>query len=62
MRGPRLTRLEVAAVLRSAVKRLMALDVPKQTAINTVASEHGLDPEWVTELVDFGDGLAGCEA
>lgn len=59
MHGPPLTRLEVAAALRSAVKRLMALRVEKKRAIEAVAREHDLDPEWLAKLID---GLPGGEA
>lgn len=59
---PRLTKLEVEAVLRREVKRYISLGVKPSKAIDEVAREHGLDPEWVAELVDFGDGLAGGEA
>lgn len=62
MHGPPLTRLEVAAVLRAQVCRLMSRGIDRPVAINAVAVEHGLDPEWVAELVDLGDGLAGGEA
>jgi hypothetical protein len=62
MHGPPLTRLEVAAVLRAQVRRLVARGMDRHIAINAVAVEHGLDPEWVAELVDVGDGLAGGEA
>lgn len=58
MHGPPLTRLEVAAVLRSAVKRLIALRVEQKLAIDAITREHGLDPEWVAELID---GLPGGE-
>jgi hypothetical protein len=61
MEGMALTRLEVAAVLRSEVKRLVLLGVKQPVAIRAVAREHGLDPEWVAELVTFADGLAGGE-
>ncbi len=62
MHRPPLTRLELAAVLRAQVRRLVARGIGRSTAINTVAVEHGIDPEWVAELVDFGDELAGGEA
>lgn len=57
-----ITRLEVVAVLRREVKRLVSLGVERRAAIERVAQEQGIDPEWVAELVDFGDGLAGGEA
>ena len=60
--NPPLTRLELIAVLRAAVYRLMARGMDRATAIKVVAEQHGLDPEWVAELVDLGDGLAGGEA
>jgi hypothetical protein len=59
MHGPPLTRLEVEAVLRSEVKRLISRRVEKQIAIEIVAEEHGIDPEWVAQLVD---GEPGGEA
>lgn len=62
MTGPRLTRLEVAAVLRAEVRRLIAHGMGRSAAIKAVAEEQGLDPEWVAELVDSADGLAGGEA
>lgn len=62
MQNPPLTRLEVAAVLRAEVYRLIARHMDRATAIKAVAEQHGLDPEWVAELVDFGNGLAGGEA
>jgi hypothetical protein len=62
MHGPPLTRLEVAAVLRAQVHRLIARGMDRPVAIKAVAVEHGLDPEWVAELIDFADGLAGGEA
>lgn len=62
MQNPPITRLEVAAVLRAEVYRLIARDMTRATAIKAVAEQHGIDPEWVEELVDFGDGLAGGEA
>jgi hypothetical protein len=57
-----LTRLEVAAVFRAEVYRLIARGMDRATAIKAVAEQHGIDPEWVAELVDFGDELAGGEA
>jgi hypothetical protein len=54
-----LTRLEVEAVLRREVKRYIALGVPKARAIQQVAIEHGIDPEWVAELVASAEMLAG---
>jgi hypothetical protein len=62
MHGPPLTRLELAAVLRAQVRRLVARRIGRSTAINAVAVEHGIDPEWVAELVSFADGLDGGEA
>jgi hypothetical protein len=62
MQSPPLTRLEVAAVLRREVKRYVSLGVKQSVAIERVAQEQGLDPEWVAELVGFADGLAGGEA
>lgn len=62
MHGPPLTRLEVAAVLRAQIRRLVARGMDRPVAINAVAVEHGLDPEWVAELIGFADGLAGGEA
>jgi hypothetical protein len=51
MHGPPLTRLEVAAVLRREVGRLVSLGVEQPVAIRAVAREQGIDPEWVAELV-----------
>jgi hypothetical protein len=62
MTGPRLTRLEVAAVLRAEVRRLRAHGMARSAAIKAVAEEQGLDPEWVAELVDSVDDLAGGDA
>jgi hypothetical protein len=62
MHGPPLTRLEVAAVLRAQIIRLMSRSIDRSAAINAVAVEHGLDPEWVAELVASVDGLMGGEA
>jgi hypothetical protein len=62
MQNPPLTRLEVAAVLRAEVYRLVARGMTRATAIKAVAEQHGLDPEWVAELVGFADGLTGGEA
>lgn len=62
MHGPPLTRLELAAVLRAQVCRLVARGISRSTAINAVAVEHVIDPEWVAELIGFADGLAGGEA
>jgi hypothetical protein len=59
MRNAPLTRLEIAAVLRAQVNRLVARGMARTDAIDAVAVEHGLDPEWVAELVGFVDGLAG---
>ncbi|HTD09921.1 MAG TPA: hypothetical protein VK680_13615 [Solirubrobacteraceae bacterium] len=55
----RLTRLEVEAVLRREVKHYMSLGLTKAEAIQQVATDQGLDPEWVAELVD---GEPGGEA
>jgi hypothetical protein len=54
MQRPPMTRLEVEAVLRREVKRFIALGVPKARAIQQVAIEQGIDPEWVAELVNDG--------
>jgi hypothetical protein len=54
----RLTRLEVEAVLRREVQRYVSLGVPKTCAIQQVATEQGLDPEWVEELVNGEPGGA----
>jgi hypothetical protein len=62
MPRPPITRLEIAAVLRAEVYRLMARGMDRATAIKAVAEQHGLDPEWVAELVDAVDGLARGEA
>lgn len=62
MPDAQLTRLEVAAVLRREVKRYVSLGVEQSAAIERVAQEQGIDPEWVGELVTFADGLAGGEA
>jgi hypothetical protein len=62
MQNPPITRLEVAAVLWAEVYRLIARGMARATAIKAVAEQHGIDPEWVEELVNFGDGLAGGEA
>jgi hypothetical protein len=59
MYRPPLTRLEVEAVLRRDVKHYMLLGATKAKAIDQVATEHGLDREWVAQLVD---GLPGGEA
>jgi len=59
MHRPPLTRLEVAAVLRAEVVRLIKRGMDRTVAIKAVAEQHGLDPEWVAELVD---GLMGGEA
>jgi hypothetical protein len=53
-----LTRLEVEAVLRREVKRYVSLGVPKTRAIQQVAIEQGIDPEWVEELVNGEPGGA----
>jgi hypothetical protein len=62
MQRPPITRLEIAAVLRAEVYRLMARGMDRATAIKAVAEQHGLDPEWVAELVEFVDRLSGGEA
>jgi hypothetical protein len=59
---PPLTRLEVAAALRSRVRRLEARGLSRSVAIEAVAEEHGIDPEWVAALVDSVEGFAGGEA
>ena len=59
MRNPPLTRLEVAAVLRAEVYRLVARGMDRGTAIKAVADEHGIDPGWVAELVASADSVAG---
>jgi len=51
MEGVRVTRLELAAVLRREVKRYEALGFKRPAAIREVAREQGIDPEWVAELV-----------
>jgi hypothetical protein len=56
MHGPPLTRLEVEAVLRRDVNRYIALGVKKSDAIRQVATERGIDPAWVDELVDGEPG------
>lgn len=61
MNGPPLTRLEVAAVLRAGVRRLMSRGIARSTAIHAVAIEHDLDPERVAELVKSVNELAGGE-
>jgi hypothetical protein len=62
MQNPPLTRLEVAAVFRAEVYRLIARDMARSIAIKAVAEQHGIDPEWVAELVASVDDLAGGEA
>ncbi len=62
MPRPPITRLEIAAVLRAEVYRLIARGMGRATAIKAVAEQHGLDPEWVAELVESVDDLAGGEA
>lgn len=57
-----ITRLEVEVVLWREVKHYMLLGVQKSDAIKQVAAEHGLDPEWVAELVESVDGLSGGDA
>jgi hypothetical protein len=56
---PPLTRLEVVAVLRREVKHYISLGFQPSKAIEQVAVEQGIDPEWVAELVDE---LPGGEA
>lgn len=51
-----ITRLEVEAVLRREVKHYVSLGVKKSDAIKQVATEQGIDPEWVAQLVDGGTG------
>lgn len=53
------TRLEVEAVLRREVKHYVRLGLTETEAINQVATDHGIDREWVTQLVD---GEPGGEA
>ncbi len=54
---PRLiTLLEVEAVLTRDVKHYMSLGFSKPEAIQRVAFEHGIDPEWVAQLVDEEPG------
>ncbi len=62
MHGPPLTRLEVAAVLRAEVGRLRAHGVDRSVATKAVADEHGIDPEWVAELVASVEGMSGRSA
>lgn len=62
MQRPPITRLEVAAVLRAEVYRLIARRMDRATAIKAVAEQHGLDPEWVAELVESVDRLSGGES
>jgi hypothetical protein len=50
------TRLEVEAVLRREVKHYMSLGFSKAEAIQRVAFEQHIDPEWVAELVDDEPG------
>ncbi len=59
MNVPRVTRLEVIAVLRREVKHYISLGVERSKAIEQVATEQGIDPEWVAELLE---GLRGGEA
>lgn len=59
MRNPPLTRLELAAVLRAEVYRLVARGLERAVAIKAIADEHGIDPEWVAELVASVDRVAG---
>jgi hypothetical protein len=47
-----ITRLEIEAILRREVKYYMSLDFSKAEAIQRVAFEQGIDPEWVAQLVD----------
>jgi hypothetical protein len=58
MRNPPLTRLEVSAVLRAEAYRLISRGMDRATAIKAVAEQHGIDPEWVAELVASADGVA----
>ncbi len=62
MYRPPITRLEIAAVLRAEVYRLMARGMDRATAIKAVAEQHGLDPEWVAELVESVERPSGGEA
>jgi hypothetical protein len=59
MHRPPITRLEVEAVLRRDVKHYMLLGATKARAIEQVATEQGIDREWVAQLVD---GEPGGEA
>ncbi len=59
MHGPPRTRLEVEAILRRDVKHYMRPGLTKTEAINQVAIDHGIDREWVAQLVD---GEPGGEA
>jgi hypothetical protein len=59
MSVPRLTRLEVEAVLRREVKHYVSLGVTPSKATEEVAGEHGIDPEWVEELVASAERRAG---
>jgi hypothetical protein len=62
MQNPPLTRLEVAAVFRAEVYRLIARGMGRSVAIKVVAEQHGIDPEWVAELVASVDDLAGGDS
>jgi hypothetical protein len=56
MHRPPITRLELEAVLRREVKHYVALGVKKADAIKQVATEQGIDPEWVEDLTDGSPG------
>ena len=62
MYRPPITRLELEAVLRREVKHYVSLGVKRADAIKQVATEQGIDPEWVAELVQRVDDLSGGEA
>jgi hypothetical protein len=51
MRGPRLTRVEVAAILHREVSKCVSLGTERQAAIGLVAKKHSVDRERVAELV-----------
>jgi hypothetical protein len=53
------TRLELEAVLSREVKHYVSLGVKRADAVQQVATEQGIDPEWVAELTD---GIPGGEA
>jgi hypothetical protein len=46
------TRLELEAVLSREVKHYVSLGVKRADAVQQVATEQGIDPEWVAELTD----------